>query len=378
MSRLLGFFEFLGLRGWLFLLVACSTLPLTGALLWSAVETRDVMTRDAVQAMNERLVRASALFESEVSKLLGLLDAVSRDRQLLSVSPEDCDARIARIARIRGDFTPLSGLFIFDVDGTMLCGYPPLSEAVNVGDRDYFLTARESQGPVLGKPTLGRVTGRPILPFATWLPADEHDRNPRYGIAGRVDLDELLDRLSLGLGLPLLQLTLWNANGILVGNASTPGLDDDRRRPPPDLVMSLMADPRRQGVISTRHADRSHLAYAFIKIELASGPLWLVADAPIGEIFNAVHLIFYRTLIASTLITVIAMTLGLVMAQLALRAPILRIAATTHALERRYLASRVGRIHGVRELVDLARHVDHLAEAIERQQRSRLGPNDLS
>lgn len=368
MRRLMGCLDFLGLRGWLFLLVACSTLPLTGALIWSALETRDVMTQDAIQAMRERLDRASTSFHSEVSKVEDLLDAVARDRELLALSPGDCDERIARL---RGDFTPLSGLFIFDVDGNMVCGYPPLPEAINVGDRDYFQSARESKGSAMGKPATGRLSGRPILPFATWMPADDRDRDPRYGIAARIDLDQLLGRLNQGFAMPALQLTLWTAQGGLVGSASTPGLDKGRPPPPRELVMSLVSDPRHRGEVMTRHAGRWRLAYTFIEIELSSGPVWLVADAPTGELFDAVDEIFHRTLAAAILITVVTMTLGLVMAQLAFRAPILQIQATTRALERRYLHTRVGRIHGVRELVELARQVDVLAEAIERQQRAR-------
>lgn len=373
MSRPFRFFSLIGLRGWLFLLVASATLPLTGALVWSAVETRRVMTDDAVEAMRTNLERARGALGAEVGKVMDFLALASHDKSIEPGNVRECSQRLQSL---RNRITALSSLFILDVDGDRVCGFPPRPENVNVADRDYFQTARRQQDPVAGSPTRGKVSGRAILPFAAAIHPDGPGAPFAGVVAARLDIDQLLDRLRERFGLADLQLTLWTSDGVFLGRAYDAGRAMNWPLPDPALIKSLMVPSADPDAVQTFHADRRRLSYAIIAVPLPSGTLWLVADAPTAEILDAVDHVFGRTLIAATVLTALAMTLGLLLAQVALRRPILRIEAATRALEQRYLHTRIGRIGGVRELVELAGHVDNLADAIERHHQRVYGRPD--
>lgn len=79
--------------------------------------------------------------------------------------PEDLRAWLGE----RHELQPLFslGLFVADLNGTILVDYPHLAgrTGTNYADRDYIQAALAGN-PAIGRPMLGRVSGQPVLPIA--------------------------------------------------------------------------------------------------------------------------------------------------------------------------------------------------------------------
>ncbi|GGH10085.1 hypothetical protein GCM10007036_06460 [Alsobacter metallidurans] len=118
-------------------------------------EILDLATRSAVLASSE--------LDRIVSGVQNLLVAVSRTEGVRDMADPACSSYLAAL---QPDLPHLIGLTVIDAAGQFRCGSTPAPENAVYRDRAYFQDALRHRGIVLGQYTVGRFSGKPVLPVA--------------------------------------------------------------------------------------------------------------------------------------------------------------------------------------------------------------------
>ena len=151
-----------GLRGRLILLVFISVIPALVLILHNAKRDRDVSAA-RVQEDAQRIVEVAA------ARQRSFIDSA---RQLLTVVAEVPDVRAgdwaacSRFMKSLADrYSVFANLGVIDVEGNLTCSAVGFSGTVKLGDRSYFLRAKNSKSFAIGDYQFGRVTGRGSINF---------------------------------------------------------------------------------------------------------------------------------------------------------------------------------------------------------------------
>ena len=176
MNRSTPSFSYAPRRQWVFLVVPAFGLLLVVAL-WAAVLLGLAAgERLAVESELRDTASYVASFEQRVRRILGEHD---RTLQLLKSETERTGRpdirRLAEFGLIRGDET--GALVIVDRHGVVIASNQSASEAVNLGDRDYFRRHAEFDSGTMdiSQPVVGRISGRKSIILSRRLNAANGD-----------------------------------------------------------------------------------------------------------------------------------------------------------------------------------------------------------
>jgi diguanylate cyclase (GGDEF)-like protein len=143
-------------------LAAVSVLPFVVFLLHSVEDRREDNLRNAKQQV-ENAARLLAFSQSRIFTqsreiLAGL--AFSTEQVGITLQDPHCRRRMSRLLEIARIYSQAA---IFDIEGNPVCSARPLSQAVNIKDRDYFQRALATARFAMSGLVVNRDTGAPSL-----------------------------------------------------------------------------------------------------------------------------------------------------------------------------------------------------------------------
>src|SRR5690349_17249697 len=142
---------------------ALVAIPAIALLLYTSFERRD-QGEQAVTQNAERLASLKALEQERlIEGTRQLLIAMSESRDVRDGDTDACSAYLRRVVPKFGSM--YTNLGVADAHGTILCSGLGGS-AVSVADRGYFQRVLASKTFVTGEYQVGRMTGKPSIPFA--------------------------------------------------------------------------------------------------------------------------------------------------------------------------------------------------------------------
>lgn len=148
------------LRLRLFALVLVALVPAALLLVLHAGYVR-TLGKQAIVAETRRLTDLASSEHEGVLRAAGDLLMVLSRTEAVRGSSGECSAFLAEL---RTDLQLYANLGVADADtGDVVCSALPVTEPVNVSDRDYFREALLRRGVSVGTYQIGRITGRPSL-----------------------------------------------------------------------------------------------------------------------------------------------------------------------------------------------------------------------
>jgi len=137
-------------------------LPVLGLIIYAGVEGRRRAATDsqaaALAVARFAAVEQQQLIEGTRQLLVGL-------SQLAEVANHDGPRCSALFAEIRARFPAHTNLGAASPTGEIFCSALPMAGPVTIADRPYFRRAIDTRGFAVGSFLIGRVSGRPALPF---------------------------------------------------------------------------------------------------------------------------------------------------------------------------------------------------------------------
>jgi hypothetical protein len=346
----------LSLATLLLLLALVSTLPLAGALLYSALEMRRATRAATLNELATTLVRAADELRAALAKSRQLVAFLATDPTLAEGGPVVCTERLGRL------FTELAGysnVYVLDRRGELVCSGRPAPIRLALADREHLAAALEWERPRVGSPLPGLVYGRPVLPVAAAL--RDAAGEVRGAVAATVDLTATLAELRARHGSPALALTLWRDDGTLLVREPGSALEARLGRGGPALFSALEKAAESGGAVEAPDVDgtmRTHLATL---LELDEQRLWLALSLATAPLYAEVDDVFRRSIVGAALVTILCILLAKLVCAAAVGRPLERIRRGIKELGQGRGPATLDACRGVKELRELVLEVEALA-----------------
>jgi two-component sensor histidine kinase len=234
--------------------------------------------------INELALRGAKNASSELDRIVAgvesVLVAVSRAPVMLGEDGERCNAYVAEVVQRLAN---LSSMAFMNIDGSVRCTSLPNAQGFNFSDKSYFRDALASSGGVIGEYTIGRMTGKPVLPIA--LAARDKNGEATGVLVGAVDL-AWLDAKLKERGLPSDgSLTVSDRKGIILAREPFPERFVGTKIP--EEFMRLVDAPS-EGAETVTSQDGVRRVLGFVPISQPPVGLYVSAGLSAAASFEAV------------------------------------------------------------------------------------------
>lgn len=353
-------------------LVLLAIIPLLGLTLYSYLEQRGAAIAEA-----QRDVITAAKFVAKIQETLlrdtnQLLQTLTQLPQVLHRDPAACNLLFARVIENHENFTALMAA---DPNGKVFASAPSTLEALNVGDRPWFKSVIQSRDIVIGKPQLGRISGRYTLPIA--FPVQGPTGQITAVLATGLDL-EWLGRFILQTGLPAAStLLMTDLQGKVMFRYPHPEKFIGRQLPESPLIKAMIS--RGEGVAEDVDLSGVPRLFGFTRFSSPTQDFHVAVGIPQAVAFAGIARALKFNLFYLGLVALLVMAAAWFSGGLFIVRPIKGLEGVTRQLAAGDLTVRNGPPYRSGELGLLARDFDRMADAIqERDTRLKLAADELN
>ena len=362
--------RFSGILARITLLALFGVLPIAGALMQALVQTRATAVQRAISDIESSVRAEAASLEQAFASLEQLVSALSVSESN-AAGIERCSTRLLRISRA----SPyLLDLFISDLSGDVVCISGPVegpAKPANVADRPYFDAALRTGEAVYGVLDTSS-PGRPVLPVAIGIVGES---GSVVGVAGGgLDILEGLSRAALNQSYDEMVIALWDDEGRLIGRF--PRLDGEAGRAQPDKRLLNVLLGSAEGFAEVEGLDGVERLYTVAAVELGDRKFWLTAGVAREVVLSDFDSAFVRQLGLFGIAFVFVLISAALIGEYTLRRPIARLSRSALQLAGGDTGARSGIVSGARELVELGRNFDGMAEQLQRRIESQAKANE--
>lgn len=341
----------------LVVLCAIAALPAAGIQLWSEFGLR----RQRTAEVRAEAQRAALYAASEIDRIVGgarqLLSALGMAPSVFARENDRCSQYITNVEQ---QFPEYARLSVADVQGTLLCVSGEVPPGFGVAETAYFQEAVRTRRFVVGQYTVGRLSGRPVLPLA--LPILNADGGVDRVAIAAFDLAWLSVQLEAR-GVPSGgSVTVADGNGTIVARAPLAERFVGTRIPEDFLRLLHAAQP---GVLDLVSQDGTRRLLGYVPVGHASQGLYVSAGLSAADAFAIVDQSTLTGLVLIAVGVLSAAIAAFVASRLFLGPPVRRLLQVMDHWRRGDTAARVGTIAGGSELTRLADGFDSMAVALE-------------
>lgn len=357
---------FSGLRFRLQWLALLAVVPVLGMTLYEAIEDRR-HEMSQLQAQASRIAEIVSVQEHQliggVRQLLVALAQLSEAR--------DGDACGASLAELREHYLSYANLGVADSGGNVFCSAVPVHAPVNIADQAYFQRALDTRDFAVGEYQIDRISNHSTIGFA-YPVLDEADR-VRTVVFAALDLD-WLNQLQLDIGTRLSPgsvLITVDSSGVVLAHEPDPEKWVGRSVLDHSLGQAVLG--RGQGVAETTGLDGTPGIYAFAPVSstMHDQDMYVIVGASRDVAFGEANRSLGRNLVGLGLATAVALTAAWLLGDLLILRPVTGLLRTAKQLSEGDLSARVDVPVGQGELVQLAKALDGMAEALEQREAER-------
>ena len=343
---------------------ALVAIPAIALLLYTSFERRDQAER-AVTENAERLASLKALDQERlIEGTRQLLIAMSESGDVRSGDTETCSAYLRRVVPKFGSM--YTNLGVADAQGTILCSGLGAG-SVSVADRGYFQRVLESKTFVIGEYQVGRMTGKPSIPFAFPV-VNERGAVERVVFAA---IDAV--RLSDGLGsedwpdAATIIITDRNHTTLAMYPNGQYRLGSSLKNGP----LTLQMGSRTSGVIE--HVEKGvGEVMAFKRLTPFDSGVTVRVYVTKTTARAAATRAMYRTLLTFGLVACIIIFIIRITSDRLLMRPIVQMASASRRLAAGDLSARVAATTTIPDLHELGKDFDVMAASLEEREKQRL------
>lgn len=355
------------LRVRLLSLVALAVLPALGLVLYTAVDQRRMAKAEA-SGTALRIVRSAAATQKQL---------IDTSKQLLTTLSLLRDVRIDRAEVATALFQslmPLHSVYAnigaIGTNGHIFASAVPPGTNTYLGDRPYFVAARDSGKLAIGEYQIGRITGKATINVA--MPIFGSVRGNFHGVVfAALDL-QWLNTLAAREELPDgSTLTVVDRDARILVRYSIP--ESDRNW----VGTQVQSDPRIKKILQisgeqvhvSRGLDGVERLYAITPLTRTFGitDAQVLVGIPVHVAYAGANHLLVQNLVIICIVAAIAMAAAWIASDLFILRHIRGLVSAAHQMRGGKLAARSGVEHGPGEIGELAQSFDEMAAALEQR-----------
>ncbi|MGE5224847.1 MAG: cache domain-containing protein, partial [Omnitrophica WOR_2 bacterium] len=353
---------FSSLRSRLLLLVLISALPALALMLYSGVEQRRLAT-SVVQEDNLRIARlAASNNEALIEGARQLLISLASNPQITQKNQADCGAFLAALWQKFPFYTTFS---VADVQGNIYCSSVTNNSPVNVSDRPYFQQVLKTGDFTIGEYSVGRITGKSILPFA--YPIKNVAGNVQGVVIAPLDLS-WMNKLAASIKLPPeAAMLIIGSDGTVLTRYPNPELWTGKQPDDSRIIQTILAK-QGEGTAEVTGVDGIMRLYAFTPLQGGAAKAGYVAiGIPTANAYAGPNRILARNLIGLGLVTILGLGVAWIVGDIFFLQLLGVLLNTTRRLASGDLSARARMPVGRNELVQLGVAFDQMADRLEQR-----------
>lgn len=353
---------FNSLRSRLLLLVLISALPALALMLYSGVEQRSLAT-SVVQEDNLRVARlAASNNEALIEGARQLLISLASNSQITRKNPAECNSFLAALWQKFPFYTTFS---VADAQGNIYCSSAPTTTIVSISDRPYFQRVLQTRDFVVGEYSVGRITGKAILPFA--YPVLDATGKIQGVVIAALDLS-WMNELAASINLPPeAAMLIIDSNGAVLTRYPSPEDWIGKQIIDAPIIQAILAK-RKEGTAEVAGLDGFKRLYAFTPLQGSSAQAGYVAiGIPTATAYAGPNRILARNLIGLGLVTVLGLGVAWIVGDIFFLQLVGVLINATRRLASGDLSARTKMPSGRNELIQLGAAFDQMADRLEQR-----------
>ncbi|HXH05826.1 MAG TPA: cache domain-containing protein [Vicinamibacterales bacterium] len=352
-----------GLRTRLFLLLALAIAPPIALLVYEGVERR---RDETAQIRAQALGLARLVAEAQRRRLEGarqFLLAMSRAAEVRNGDAAACTAYVRSLAEAHRE--TYTNIGVADPGGVVRC-HALAAPAPPIADRPYFRRALDSGAFSVGDYMIGRISGRQGLGFA--FPLRDAGGVTAGVLFANIDLAEFSRSLRAAYLPDGATVTILDRNGTILARSVDPGRWIGRNAGA-DAVRAMAA--RGELVTDATGFDGVPRVYAAstVRDDRGTPVLFAVVGLRRDVVIDAMERRLQARLALLAALAACVFAAAWAGAEILIRRPVTRLVALTKQLAAGDLSARARSRAGARELQDLGRAIDEMAERLEERER---------
>ncbi|MFO7604670.1 MAG: GAF domain-containing protein, partial [Gammaproteobacteria bacterium] len=355
-----------GLRVRLVFLLALMILPVTGLLLYNAIEARKVEALHA-QTVALRLARLVMLEQREL--IDGARQLLPSLAQLASVQNPAATAACNReLARLLEQYPYYANFGVSGRDGIMRCSGLPMPAPVPIHDRDYFRHALTTGELAIGSYQVGRVTGKSAINLG--YPLRDAQGRITGVIFAALDLAWLSRKLT-AVSLPEgTSITIFDTRGTVLAHLPDPGAWFGKSKGEVPFVRHIL-ERGAEGTAESVDANGARRLYAFTPLHQQGdgGSAYVSVGIPLSIAYGEVDARYQRNLLALLLIVIAVLGAGWIGSHVFVLRPLQHLARDSERLGKGDLSTRTGANQHSREFQQLAQTFNQMAASLQQRQQ---------
>lgn len=293
-----------------------------------------------------------------------MLFTVVASGQLQGTKPGSCPELLSLIAGKYDVFTTLS---VMSADGAPLCSIGPVAMTANLLDRPYFQAALQSRNAQVGTATIGRLSGRPVVPVAIQF---ESAGGATEGVlVAGIDLQRFLDQSTTQSPIGLRDVTLWSPDGLVLARAPVAG-DVVGKVLGPLLQGTFLDGLREPTAVGSDGDGEGDVVYATSAVDAFGQTLFVTVGDDAAALYADAQRMAVRSVLGVTILLAVVLALSFALASWSVRQPVGRLVRAAERLTRGEAGVRVGEVGGADELRRLGEAFDEMAATLEERQRA--------
>jgi two-component sensor histidine kinase len=223
---------------------------------------------------------------------------------------------------VTAELPQLTSLAIADESGLVRCGRGSKA-GVSVADRGYFQEALGGTDFVIGGYTVGRSSGRPVLPLA--MPVDMPNGGAREVVISSIDLAWLTDGLAERGVPPQGSITIADRTGTIIARQPLPKEFIGTRIPDPFLY--LLNEPT-EGTIELTSQDGTKRILGYKPLMASPQGIYISAGVGVDYSYSGIYAATVRALVVVALAVLAAILASTIISRRFIAGPMARLAAT--------------------------------------------------
>ncbi|WP_458012533.1 GAF domain-containing protein [Candidatus Solincola sp.] len=352
---------FAGLRFRILLVVAVAFLPAFVLLFLHSIERR----RDVVDTAR---LEAFRLTENVAAEYVQRVDDIRRLLSLLSYVPEVRGRNWKESSALFGELLARSpelvNVIAVDADGNVVASAVPYQGPLNLSDRSFFQRAVQTKEFSIGDYVVGRITGKPLLPFA--LPVLNEKEEVVFLLVAAWDLS-WLEKMADSFFLPEGSvLTVVDGMGTVLARYPE-GEGYVGTTVPEAPVVKAMLEEAGGGSMNEVGLDGVRRLYVHRPImpEVETGRVYVCLGFPEEEIYGPANRTLAWELAILAVFAALVILLAYALSGVFIIRPISNLQKAVQELERGNLRARSGLSGALGEMGHLAKSFDRMAESLQ-------------
>lgn len=348
------------LRAKLVLLVIAAIIPLLAMALFNAWRNANAAVARATDQLqfSASLVAANQLRVTESARQT--LTAIAHVPGLLEKTAQECHGYLKEL---REQLPMYRNLGVIGLDGRFLCSSMGGADATDVSDRDYFMEAKAGDSFAVGSYTLGRLTGRPVLPFAIPM-RDAQDRVVAVAFAS-LDLNELSKSFTSADLPQSSRVMVMDRDGVILAvSAGAPSEVGEKIAHP---LFKKAVHRMLPGVADVQDVAGGQHIVAFNPVGASRAGLFVTVSSGRDDVLEPVEMQLHKVLLVLSLVASLGGMIAWRMASRAVVEPTTKILEAIRALEGDKLNTRLPATltQDGGEMSRLASGINQMADALQ-------------